>query len=560
MIIQRLVDYYNRKNLYQQGETGVAVSDRIAPDGFEWKEIRWVIVLNPDGSVLNLEDTRMDKRAKAFLVPKAVNKTNQIKSNWFWDNPGYVLGLSKDKSKVERVLKCHQQFCDQINSIEIDDVGINAVKLFLNNPNKISQLENLGEVWTTFTDNMIYPVVFQLAGEPHIIPEYSIMCEIMGKLDSVAPTRKTCIISGVEEDVVDLHTVIKGIKNTKMGGTPLISFNKKSTDSWGKTQGLNSPIGVTTEIAYTRALNMLLGRDSNQKVVMGDTTLVFWAGEKNSLESSFSRFFNFVPKDNPDVLTEAVRHLYRTLEVGDATLPNQFYILGLVGEQGRISVRLWLEDTVEGISRKIKQHYDDIALDGVQPQPWMSLIRGVSRDLKDMVAPIVVSEFLKSILMGTPYSQKMFSAAITRNKVEGKVISSRASLIKGYLIRKGIGVTMGLDKENINIGYRLGRLFALLEKIQLDGMGLDDLGSKFYRSASSVPHTIFPRLVSRSMYHRNKLEIGRQIYFDRIQQEIMDGMEEFPSHLSLENQGQFAMGYYHQKSNFYTKKEVNENE
>jgi CRISPR-associated protein Csd1 len=554
MIIQRLVDYYNRKSEYQQGETDVSVGNKIAPDGFEWKEIQWVIVLASDGSVVNLEDTREGKRAKTFLIPKAMIRSNQIKPNWFWDNPMYVLGLAKENAKLDRVQKCHESFCDQINHIDTEDVGINAVKLFLNNPNKIEQLEMLGDVWVAFKQNLGVNIIFQLAEEDTPIPEYSIMCGILN-LESSEPSPGVCMVRGVETEVVRLHSPIKGVKGTKTGGTPLISYQSDSTHSQGKWRGANCTVGAETEGAYTRALNMLLNRDSKQKIQVGDMTLVFWSGVADSMENHFVNFFSFQRKDNPDALTEAVRHLYRTLEVGDSNLDNKFYVLGLVGEQGRISIRLWLEDTVGGLSAKIKKHYDDTALVGVNPQPCMKLLRGITRDLKESVPSAIVSSFLNAILTGQSYPRELYSAAIVRNRVERSIPVSRLAIIKGYLIRKGIHVTMELDKETENVGYLLGRLFSVLERVQEKGMGYTDLQSRYYQSASSVPQIIFPRLISRSMYHRTKLEKGYQVYVDKLQQEIMGKLDSFPTHLSLENQGLFALGYSHQRSDFFTKKE-----
>jgi CRISPR-associated protein Csd1 len=45
---------------------------------------------------------------------------------------------------------------------------------------------------------------------------------------------------------------------------------------------------------------------------------------------------------------------------------------------------------------------------------------------------------------------------------------------------------------------------------------------------------------------------------ERAVQQIMAGLNEMPSHLVLEGQGLFAIGYYHQRQDFFTKKDKTE--
>ena len=119
---------------------------------------------------------------------------------------------------------------------------------------------------------------------------------------------------------------------------------------------------------------------------------------------------------------------------------------------------------------------------------------------------------------------------------------------------------MSLDPENTNIGYRLGRLFAALEKIQQEANpGLNaTIRDRFYGAASGTPITVFGNLMRLKNHHLAKLEnAGRRINFERLLSEIMDGVEArsgFPAHLCLDDQGRFAIGYYHQMQEFYTKK------
>ena len=119
---------------------------------------------------------------------------------------------------------------------------------------------------------------------------------------------------------------------------------------------------------------------------------------------------------------------------------------------------------------------------------------------------------------------------------------------------------MSLDKENTNVGYRLGRLFAILEKIQEEANpGINaTIRDKFYASASSTPNAVFGNLMRLKNHHLGKLSQGRSIYFEKLLGEVIAEVPSFPAHLSLDEQGDFAIGYYHQWQDFFTKKESSE--
>ncbi len=116
---------------------------------------------------------------------------------------------------------------------------------------------------------------------------------------------------------------------------------------------------------------------------------------------------------------------------------------------------------------------------------------------------------------------------------------------------------MALDPERSDPAYRLGRLFAALEKTQKDALGGNlntTIRDSFYSSASATPGTVFPRLLRTYQHHLAKLEGGMRVNRERLVQEILAPMDTFPAHLSLQGQGLFALGYYHQTRDFYTKR------
>lgn len=117
---------------------------------------------------------------------------------------------------------------------------------------------------------------------------------------------------------------------------------------------------------------------------------------------------------------------------------------------------------------------------------------------------------------------------------------------------------MALDKESTNVAYRLGRLFAVLEKAQRDAIpgANTTIKDRYYSSASATPSVVFPQLLRLSQHHIQKADYG--YVTDRMIEEIMQDIQKFPAHLSLDDQGLFAIGYYHQRKDFFTKSEKKE--
>jgi CRISPR-associated protein Csd1 len=319
---------------------------------------------------------------------------------------------------------------------------------------------------------------------------------------------------------------------------------------------------------------------------VGDASTVFWAKEKHSIEQEVLSLFAEPDKETGKDNTEAVRSLITSVKTGvyppEDELP--FYMLGLSPNAARISVRFWYEGTVKDFKRKICDHFEDILIEhGPKESDYLSLFRLLvctAVDSKaDNIQPNLAGEFMQSILKGAPYPRSLLPAVLRRIKAEqskrspdGRVLQNvtypRASLIKGVLVRnaryylqkeKEVGVS--LDRENGNIGYRLGRLFAVLERVQQSALG--DINAtirdRFYGAASTNPVTVFPRLMKLKNYHLSKMENkGRVVNLEKEISEILKEVTSFPTHLLLEDQGRFAIGYYHERNDFFTKHEKKE--
>lgn len=355
-----------------------------------------------------------------------------------------------------------------------------------------------------------------------------------------------------------------------MAGANIVSFNIDSFNSWGKDKGNNAPVGEEAAFKYTTALNQLLRTSSPQRLQLNETSVVWWSSKENFLESSFQSFFNDTPKDDPDSGARAVRQLFESLHSGaflegDGT--KRFYLLGLSPNAARIAVRFWQVGTVAEFSGQLAQWFRDIEIvsRSADYPPLKPLLRSTALLGKDEnLPPHLVGETVRAILMGLPLPASLMQGVIKRIKAEqGEVTPYRARLIKAFLNRSyrhqnliNKEVTMAYNPEEKRIGYRLGCLFAVLEKLQSDANpGLNaTIRDRYYSSASCNPKSVFGTLMRLHAHHLKKLSHhGQRVVAEKRIAEIMADINEFPAHLSLEEQGLFAIGYYHQRQALFTK-------
>lgn len=571
MILQALKDYYDRKAA--DPESG------IAPFGWERKEIPYLIVLDRNGRLVNVEDTQEKigrrLRARTFAVPQSVKRTVGIEPYFLWDNIEYVTGIvCREGGNPGRVAKRHEAFMDRLRPFAaVPEIG--AVVKFLSASDMPSQLET-HESWKEARQACAF-VAFKFAGEEGTIFDVPAVKEVVDGLahGSEADVIGVDLVSGTMGSVALLHPALKGIPGANTTGANIVSFNFPAATSFGKSQGNNSPVGIQSAFAYTTALNTLLSKDSKQKMMVGDATVVFWAGKDNPFEAAMSGFFSEPAKDDPDRLVQNVSALLKSPQSGSASFSEDrttFYVLGLSPNAARIAIRFWHVGTVAEMAGRFRVYFDDLQIaHGPKEKDHLSLWRllrstaalGESKN----IAPNLVGNVMRSILEGLPFPETLLQSVLVRIKAEHEVTYPRAKLIKGCLNRKWrLGnpknernLTVGLDRENANAGYRLGRLFAVLERIQ-EAAGINaTVRERFYASASSTPISVFGNLMRLSNHHLAKLrkeKPGLAVNLEKLVQEVIAGIDRFPAHLPLDDQGRFAIGYYHQRQDFFTKKDA----
>lgn len=569
MILQALNEYYNRK--------AATDNNTIAPEGWEWKEIPYRIVINMDGKFVAIEDTREGEgkkmRSKKFLVPQSVKRTVGKSANLLWDNIEYALGANpRNRTDVEERFGL---FLEKIKAeININESpSVKSLMIFLQD-DPVDQIEksSYNDLWKIMLDENPF-IVFKIDEFAH-----SCICDdVRTKINRIKSDNPSgvCLITGeANSSISRLHPNIKGVRGGNTQGGALVSFNLAAFNSYGRTQNFNAPISEKAAFGYTTALNSLLGKDSNNKVTIADTTIVFWS-EKRSTSVNPEEIFSWVvaaqktQEDNPDAGSEKILKLIESIHTGQLSSEhsNHFYLLGLAPNSARISVRFWRSPSVEDFGKNIKTHFDDFEIiHGPNEKRYLSLYQILSSTAlgykMDNVPPNLAGAVIESIVDGTPYPRALLQQCMIRIRAERSVNRTRAAIVKAFFNRynkfnnKQKELLMALDPQNTNISYRTGRLFAVLEKIQEESSpGINaTIRDRFYSAASSTPVTVFPRLLSLKNAHIKKLSDGKKVFFEKLIGEIIEGINLFPSNLSLNEQAYFAIGYYHQRQDFFTPK------
>ncbi len=582
MILQSLYRLYDR--LEKDPEYS------IAPEGYSLQNVAFVVVIHPDGrlhQIMDLRDhTGNQPRPIKMKVPGQSKPSGSgLNPGFLWDNPAYSLGYippREEKEGVEeyirkgvlRTVDAFESFRERHQTLEaeIDDGDFSSVCRFLEqwDPEQALGHPLLSQIQSGFG-------VFQMVGEMDFIHQRNNIRDWWDRQQQTAPpsaSDSVCLISGEHAPAVLVHEpAIKGITGQQPSGAKIVSFNCEAFTSYGKEQSRNAPVSKSAAFRYSTVLNALSsGPKSNRhRFHLGDTTILFWTAQPTQTESwlgalltgdlSLTEVQESAALQQVDVLLKALRSGGGELSAlgDDPSVP--VYLLGLAPNAARLSVRFWYTETLRHLFGRLKAHYDALRIvpqfeagskrpDPEFPANWM-LLRETARESKE-IPPLLAGALMRAILGGTPYPDALASAVIRRIRADRTINYIRAATLKAWLVRlnrlKG-GIPVSLDIERTEPAYRLGRLFAALEKTQEDALpGINaTIRDRFYSAASATPSMVFPRLMRTYQHHLGKLPMGQKINREKLIQEIMDGLVSMPPHLNLEAQALFAIGYYHQR-------------
>ena len=581
MILQELVRYYDRKALDPDP------AQRLPSAGLEDKEIPFIIELAPDGRVLQLIDTRelagKKLRARSFLVPLGEKKTSGIKANLLWDSAAYVVALETGR-KNNGDTSPSAAFRARIAALPDAahaDAGVRAVLAALDRADW-SVLQS-HPAWADISEaNLV--LTFRLAGDVDLVCQRpAVIAAVLAANTQAAAgdeRQLVCLIDGVPAPVQRLHASIKGVWGAQSSGANIVSFNARAFESYGKTerQGENAPVSQRAAFAYTTALNHLLESGSRNRVQVGDASTVFWADGASSFDGEFTLadFFGET-KDDPDRGVRAVQALHQALATGQLPVGERdvtFFVLGLAPNAARISIRFWLQARLADLAPRILRHFEDLRVlrrfdsDPVAPSLFRLLAGLALQGKLDNVPPRLAGDWMRALLEGQAYPATLLNAAVMRCKAEQEVTYLRAAVLKAWLNRDHRRRHPDTDdttqhfKERLDVNqtdtpYRLGRLFAVLEQIQRQAMpGINaTIRDRYYSAASTTPVAVFTTLLRLKNAHLKKLSEGQTVWFERLIGEVLAPLQDFPRQLTLPQQGRFALGYYHQRQDFFTRKD-----
>ena len=535
-------------------------------------------------------------------LPTPVKRASGIATNFLCDNSTYILGVDA-KGKPERTRECFAA-CARKHQAILKDVRHPTAKAILNffeiwKPENAAQHPAIQPTLDMLLKggNIVF-VTQDADGEPQLaqdVPEIRrAWDEAYAKSDDAVMGR--CLVTGEEGPIAILHPSIKGVMGAQPSGASLVSFNAPAFESYGKEsardnqgQGRNAPVGRYAAFAYGAALNYMVGQaDFHGR--LGDTTLVYWAeGAEPAYGSAFMAMMGMSGEEKNEITQKELNGVLTALcqgrTVNWANVPlnpkNRFYILGLAPNASRLSVRFFLRDSFGAFVEHYQKHQERLNI--VRPafderetlSMWALLRETVNPNSRDKSAqPQLVGELLRAVLTGSLYPSAMFTQTEIRLRAEKDITRGKAAIIKAFLLRNVVEqqkeqihvykevLDVELNEQSTYLPYRLGRLFAVLEAVQqrANPNVNTTIKDRYFNSACATPALVFPTLLRLAQSHLGKIGGGAEVYYDKMITELLgDVTQSYPARLSLQDQGIFQLGYYHQKQKLFTKKEEKDN-
>lgn len=591
MILQALYDLAQRESLMEE------------PD-FEPKPVAWLVRLSDKGELLGIVGTHVTEPgkgkkpakeiAKAFSIPRQPTGRSGTKApaSFFVDNAKYVFGLpTKDKKfSAKEGQEKAALFREQIAecATRTRDQGADAVLRFLEDVAEervkvtLDEKRNSNDLFAF----VVSPDTDQLVHQRDGIRDF--WKQKRGTVNSEQVPSSICLVSGKQTQTSHLFPLIRRVPGGTTSGVALVSFNKDAFKSYGWEANANAPISRNAAESCATALNRLLhsaypaqpGRTLPRRNLQlsADTVVCFWSPKS---DSDFCSAFAGLLEANPDEVKELYRSLWRG-KLADIDDPSAFYALTLSGTQGRAIVRDWFESTVAVVARNLASHFQELDIVRNAPLPkgrdlppqfaLGTLLEALAPNGKrEDIPPPLAAAMVQAALHGTQYPLSILQRAIERTRAEiGRDEwadmnrrDARAAIIKAVLNRRRRflsaphyqEVLPAMDPINNSQGYILGRLLAVLERLQQEAIG--DVNAsvvdRYFSGASASPKSVYVRLLKNARHHVSKLKgegekYGLALRLDKIIDDVADCFDPkhngFPSHLDLEQQGLFILGYH----------------
>ena len=554
--------------------------------GWSVARVGWELHLDEAGGVVGLVPLADDTKMK---VPEQETRTSGIKPFFLCDKAAYFFGLDEKRGVKMRdeSAQLHRRILEGV-----DDDAARAVLLFF------EREDTLSGVASEYADELRKGrlIVFFYEPDGRYVHEGQAVAAAWNRslADDEPVEEIQCAVTGEKRAPAKLFPQTRGIPGAQSSGAGLVGFNQESFCSYGKTQSdqaLNAWVSQEAASNIGRALDYLADRNNGHCVDIGDSRILFWteSESKESLDAISLMFDSDALTNRAKEDAKALALVRRRLEdirrgrgiVSDEA-DTKFFILGLAPNMSRLSVRFFEVGTLGALGRRFARYLDDISMtDGngaiLAPRSIGSYVyQTAAFGKRENVPETLLCSTIRAMIRGTAFPPALFEQLIMRTRIDKGCSGSgerkydamllRAPMLKACLMRKARqrndqsterGLTMSLNEENENIGYLLGRLFAVLEKAQFDAIpGINaTIRDRYIGSASATPARVFPQLMKNAQFHISKAEYGN--VSDRRIQDIVARIESvngFPPTLSYDDQGHFFIGYYQQKAALYAGK------
>jgi CRISPR-associated protein Csd1 len=560
----------------------------VPPFGYSNEKIAFLVPLKEDGTLagppIDLREGEGRRRnPRMMAVPASFKRPGVTPRAFFlWDNTAFALGVTAAEGKdgIARFAafrKRHQKDLDGTK-----DAGLLALLRFVETWTP-AQFNSLGWPEEMKDQNVVFALESERLRNIHIHDRPAARALWATLAAASEGGEAICLVSGDRAPIARLHPAIKGVWGAQSAGASLVSFNLDAFTSYGHEQGDNAPVSEAAAFAYTTALNKFLERDSRNRIQIGDSSTVFWADAAEAkIAEAAETVFGILLGIDEEAQANKVRPILEKIRAGrpiaeaapELVEGVRFYVLGLAPNAARLSVRFWLEDDFGAVARNFARHLEAMRIapppKDENPSIWRCLIEAAVQRKSENIPPNLAGEWLRAILTGASYPLTLLATVLMRLRADKDVNALRVAILKSVLITRGEEVPVALDPENRDQGYLLGRLFALYEYVQTAALGRNlnsTIKDKFYGAASATPRKVFTLLDRGSAAHLAKVgkeRKGQAISLEKQIGAIMDHLapsaDPFPASLPSTQQALFAVGYYHQKNEFYRRKELGTSE
>ncbi len=600
MLIKALCEYADFLD-----ETG---QDKV-PEGWGYQDVGFRIMLTPEGEMRSIVDIREEtssadnkgkvktkKHSTKILLPERTQKT-AIDSNTIEHRPLYIFGLELGKEGLEISTKAQRSHAAFVkHELEIfnglDSEICLAYRRFIEKWRPENEKENtlLLDLKKEYKGSYF---AFGLEGGRAKLEEDEQFKKLYNEISSQRSAKQNddskdtmqCSITGEISATARIHDKIK-FPGGNSTGCVLVGMKEPAFESYGKTQSFNSGISETAMKKYTLALNKLLS-DKRHRIILGDLVLVFFAMKSD--DSAECDVFSLLLGESAQQQTAKTESgIHDVLQTASGGLAGDaenviakscddnviFYIAGLTANSSRICQKFIYRGKFGEIVSNLKKHqYDMHICDNSRPVFFSGIEKQlISPKATDQtLPPPLMTSIIMAALGGGKYPFGLLETVVRRVKTDSdeegknfiKLNDTRAGIIKACINRKygREEITVALNEQNRDPAYLCGRLFAVLEKIQqesVEGTLNRTITDAYFSSAAAKPSMILPKLIQLSNNHKRKLSDGRCVQFDKLMNDIIDGLDgSFPQTLDLDGQGRFIVGYHQQKKVFFTKKTGN---